>query len=108
MPRHLSSVRNLLTNYQSSITNHRTMFDQSIATSKSTSTFAVRPASKIAKRSPSGKELFICPEESNFYSQSLDAMVLSDCVTDEAVIEFGSGDGLPVINSLLRTEFNGL
>lgn len=84
------------------------MFDQSIVAPKSTSSFAVRPASKIAKRSPSGKELFICPEESNFYSQCLNAMVLSNCVTDEAVIEFGSGDGLPVINSLLRTEFNGL
>ena len=90
------------------------MFDLSVSNSKSKvfsdnrQTFTAKSASKIAKRSPSGKEVFICPEESNFYSQCLDAMVLSNCGTDEAVIEFGAGDGLPVINSLLRTEFDGL
>lgn len=90
------------------------MFDLSIPKLKADSISGTRPTScpkntsKIAKRSPSGKEVFICPEESNFYSQCLDAMVLSDCGRDEAVIEFGSGDGLPVINSLLRTQFDGL
>ncbi len=87
------------------------MFDQSILPTPSNSLYS-RPKSapspsKIAKRSPSGKEIFICPEESNFYSQCLDTFVLQNCLEDEAVIEFGSGDGLPVIHSLLRTEFLG-
>lgn len=84
-----------------------TMFDLSTLNSKSRSLVGNRPTSKIAKKSPSGKEVFICPEESNFYSQCLDTMVLSDCGIDEVAIEFGAGDGLPVINSLLRTKFDG-
>lgn len=87
------------------------MFDQSILAKESNSQYSIfKPApspSKIAKRSPSGKEIFICPEESNFYSQCLDTFVLQNCLEDEAVIEFGSGDGLPVIHALLRTEFLG-
>ena len=79
------------------------MFDLSIsnrqpATKNSTS--------KIAKRSPSSREVFVCPEESNFFSQCLDIFILPECGKDEAVIEFGSGDGLPVINSLMRTQFD--
>ncbi len=90
------------------------MFDQTILNPTSTSILGSRktstqnPTSKIAKRSPSGKEVFICPEESNFYSQCLDMMILSNCHENEVAIEFGSGDGLPVLNSLLRTQFDGL
>lgn len=88
------------------------MFNLSILAPKSKTLFGFRPtqkpSSKIAKRSPSGKEVFICPEESNFYSQCLEMMVLNDCGEDEVAIEFGSGDGLPVINSLLRNQFNGI
>lgn len=53
------------------------------------------------------KDIFFCPEESNFYSSCLENLVLSN---DKfaSVVEFGSGDGTPVINSLLRTRFNGL
>ena len=87
------------------------MFDQSVFTRQSNSPYSIPKTapspSKIAKRSPSGKEIFICPEESNFYSQCLDTFVLQNCLEDEAVIEFGSGDGLPVIHALLRTEFLG-
>jgi methylase of polypeptide subunit release factors len=54
------------------------------------------------------KDIFFCPEESKFYSQCLETMLLSQCCNSESVIEFGSGDGSPVINSLLRTSFNGL
>jgi methylase of polypeptide subunit release factors len=84
------------------------MFDQQILPRQSQSlsnTYAGK--SKIAKRSPSGKEVFICPEESNFYSQCLELFVLNNCASNEEVIEFGSGDGIPVINALLRTEFKG-
>ena len=54
------------------------------------------------------KDIFFCPEESKFYSHCLERMVLSQCCNSEHVIEFGSGDGSPVINSLLKTRFNGL
>ncbi len=52
-------------------------------------------------------EVFFCPEESQFYSQCLEKMVLSRCRSSETVIEFGSGDGSPVIQSLLRAPFQG-
>jgi hypothetical protein len=54
------------------------------------------------------KDIFFCPEESKFYSHCLERMVLSQCCNSEHVIEFGSGDGSPVINSLLKTRFKGL
>ncbi|MBE9004893.1 SAM-dependent methyltransferase [Fortiea sp. LEGE XX443] len=54
------------------------------------------------------KEIFFCPEESNFYSNCLENFVLRDCQTPEFIVEFGSGDGSPVINSLLRNKFEGL
>lgn len=55
----------------------------------------------------SPKEVFFCPEESHFYSQCLEKMVLSQCGSSDQVIEFGSGDGSPVIHSLLRSPFKG-
>ncbi|MFN6568451.1 methyltransferase [Nostoc minutum NIES-26] len=54
------------------------------------------------------KDIFFCPEESNFYSNCLENFVLRDCRNSESVVEFGSGDGSPVINSLLKNKFDGL
>jgi methylase of polypeptide subunit release factors len=54
------------------------------------------------------KDVFFCPEESNFYSHCLETLVLKNCFNSESIIEFGSGDGSPVINSLLRAKFNGI
>jgi len=54
------------------------------------------------------KDVFFCPEESNFYSHCLETLVLKNCFNSESIIEFGSGDGSPVIKSLLRTEFDGV
>lgn len=53
------------------------------------------------------KDVFFCPEESNFYSHCLETLVLKNCFNSESIVEFGSGDGSPVIKSLLRTEFEG-
>lgn len=53
------------------------------------------------------QDVFFCPEESDFYSHCLD-LVLNDCERSESIIEFGSGDGSPVIRSLLRAEFDGV
>jgi methylase of polypeptide subunit release factors len=54
------------------------------------------------------KDIFVCPEESNFYSNCLENLVIRNCQNDESVVEFGSGDGSPVINSLLRNKFDGV
>jgi methylase of polypeptide subunit release factors len=54
------------------------------------------------------KEVFFCPEESDFYSHCLETLVLKKCLNSESIVEFGSGDGSPVIKSLLRAEeFDG-
>lgn len=63
--------------------------------------------SEVAIESHSPNEVFFCPEESYFYSQCLEKMVLNRCTNSDLVIEFGSGDGSPVIHSLLRTLFKG-
>ena len=54
------------------------------------------------------KDVFFCPEESNFYSYCLQTLVLNNCLNSETIVEFGSGDGSPVINSLNKTKFNGI
>ncbi len=54
------------------------------------------------------KDIFFCPEESNFYSNCLESFVLRNCQNSESIVEFGSGDGSPVINSLLRNKFDGV
>ena len=54
------------------------------------------------------KRVFYCPEESNFYSQCLESLVFNDYPENaEVVVEFGAGDGSPVIKSLLNTSFEG-
>ncbi len=53
------------------------------------------------------QDIFSCPEESEFYSQCLERMVFSQCRNFTSIVEFGTGDGSPVINSLLRSPFNG-
>ncbi|MBL1201488.1 methyltransferase family protein [Nostoc linckia z18] len=54
------------------------------------------------------KNIFFCPEESNFYSNCLENLVIRNCQDCESIVEFGSGDGSPVINSLLRNKFDGI
>lgn len=53
-------------------------------------------------------EFFFLPEESNFYSYCIETMVLNRCKKSETIVEFGSGGGRPVVDALLRTEFEGL
>ena len=48
-------------------------------------------------------QIFVCDEESHFYSQVLEKLLLRNCRDSKTtVIEFGAGDGTPVINALLR------
>lgn len=53
----------------------------------------------------SEREVFFCPEESYFYSYCLERFVLNNCPDCDLVVEFGSGDGTPIIHSLLRNRF---
>lgn len=53
------------------------------------------------------KEIFCCPEESNFYSSCIENLVLKNCDICDSIVEFGSGDGSPIINLLLRNKFAG-
>lgn len=61
----------------------------------------------VTSRNPLN-DVFVCPEESNFYSYCLESLILEKCKSSEIILEFGSGDGTPIINALLRTNFNGL
>ena len=53
------------------------------------------------------KDIFYCPEESNFYSHCLENLLFNKCDSSAVIVEFGSGDGSPVINSLVKSNFNG-
>jgi hypothetical protein len=52
---------------------------------------------------PRETEVFFCPEESHFYSHCLERLVFHRCKATDRIIEFGAGDGSPVINSLVRS-----
>ncbi|MCU0549981.1 MAG: SAM-dependent methyltransferase [Leptolyngbya sp. Prado105] len=53
-------------------------------------------------------EVFFCPEESHFYSHCLERLVFSHCTNCDLIVEFGAGDGSPVINSLMRSRFDSV
>lgn len=52
-------------------------------------------------------QVFFCPEESHFYSHCLERLVFSQSLAGTRIVEFGSGDGTPVLNSLVRSRFDG-
>lgn len=56
-------------------------------------------------RNITAPEVFFCPEESHFYSHCLERLVFSQCTDCDLIVEFGAGDGSPVINSLMRSHF---
>ena len=53
-------------------------------------------------------EVFLCAEESHFYSHCLERLVFPDCTESDFVVEFGCGDGSPVINALTRSTFRSV
>ncbi|MBD1914017.1 MULTISPECIES: SAM-dependent methyltransferase [unclassified Leptolyngbya] len=62
--------------------------------------------SMIEVHSPN--QVFFCPEESQFYAQCLEKMVFSQGAAGESIVEFGAGDGSPVIRALLKSSFDGV
>ncbi|WP_225913967.1 SAM-dependent methyltransferase [Leptolyngbya ohadii] len=55
----------------------------------------------------SPNEVFFCPEESHFYAQCIEKMLLNQGTEAITAVEFGAGDGSPVIHSLLKAPFAG-
>ncbi|NDJ19902.1 SAM-dependent methyltransferase [Myxacorys almedinensis A] len=55
----------------------------------------------------SKQDVFFCPEESHFYSYCLERLVFNRYSDADSIIEFGCGDGSPVINALMRSCFGG-
>lgn len=53
------------------------------------------------------EEIFTCRDESNFYSMCIEHLLLSQVTDDATLIEFGSGDGTPVIDALKKSDFTG-
>ncbi len=53
------------------------------------------------------KDVFFCPEESDFYAYCLESLVLNTCGSSQSIVEFGSGDGMPVIKALSKSNFTG-
>ncbi|DBA74455.1 TPA: hypothetical protein ACH3X1_011200 [Trebouxia sp. C0004] len=53
-------------------------------------------------------DVFVCDEESQFYSQCLEKLLVKNSSSNQTVIEFGSGDGSPVINCLVQSQFSGV
>jgi len=61
----------------------------------------------FAQETEQKNNVFYCPEESQFYSYCLE-MLLMIHFSPDIVVEFGSGDGAPVIAAILRTRFAGI
>lgn len=54
-----------------------------------------------------GHDIFVCDEESHFYSQCLEKLLVKNSSSSQTVIEFGSGDGTPILSCLQRSHFSG-
>lgn len=52
------------------------------------------------------EQIFYCPEESRFYACCLKFLVMESFLNAD-LIEFGAGDGLPVIEAIAKTGFRG-
>jgi methylase of polypeptide subunit release factors len=90
--------------------NNSSLKSKAIAQANSTSAVKSYPILPFSQAPSHQKcqEIFFCPDESHFYSQCLERMVFNVCQDGTSIVEFGAGDGSPVINSLLKSQFNGL
>lgn len=52
-------------------------------------------------------EVFSCPEESTFYAQCVRSLVFAREEPPRTVVEFGAGDGGPVIEAVRASRFQG-
>lgn len=68
---------------------------------------AVIATPSIAADCYGADEVFYCLEESSFYSQCLKSLLFARDEAPSTVVEFGSGDGRPVIDALSESRFAG-
>lgn len=69
----------------------------------------VAPLRTPAKRDrPAANDIFVCDEESHFYSQCLERFLVRYQPGQQTVVEFGSGDGTPVVRCLSKAHFDGV
>lgn len=54
------------------------------------------------------QDVFLCPEESAFYAHCLYKLLAGHCRNESLVHEFGSGEGMPMVEALLHSKFKGL
>ncbi len=52
-------------------------------------------------------QIFSCRDESGFYSMCIEHLLLTRVPADATLVEFGSGDGTPVITALEKSDFTG-
>ena len=60
------------------------------------------------RRRHTPNDIFVCDEESQFYSQCLEKLLVKNSSSNQTVVEFGSGDGTPVIGCLIHSQFSGV
>lgn len=69
---------------------------------------ADRAVLTVQRRQPTTSHVFVCAEESDFYSLAIERLLLGEH-RPRRVIEFGSGDGKPVLDCLERIgRFDGV
>jgi hypothetical protein len=82
-------------------------FKSAVRLDQPTLAFENSPQSKECLKAISEEEVFYCPEESSFYSYCFERFVLNQCTPLDQVVEFGCGDGSPIIHALVRNSFVG-
>lgn len=55
----------------------------------------------------SAKDVFLCEEESLFFGHCIRSLVLQDCRDGDSIVEFGSGNGSPVVFALQGSSYDG-
>jgi hypothetical protein len=53
-------------------------------------------------------DVFLCPEESSFYAHCLCNLLAGHCRNETLIHEFGSGEGLPMVDALRHSNFRGV
>lgn len=64
--------------------------------------------SKVSTQEYSPNNVFFCPEESYLYSQCIEKLILNHCTGKDSIVEFGTGEGSPIIRCLMNGNFEGL
>jgi len=72
-----------------------------------TAVLEAQPTAQKSDTRSAATDIFVCDEESHFYSQCLEKLLVKNSSGTQTVVEFGSGDGTPVIGCLMHSQFSG-